>query len=200
MMQKTRVSKLFLEFIGNERTGGMVLVLAAIVSMIISNSSLGAHYTSFWSQSVDFSLFGTVPRHTVAEWVNNGLMTVFFLLVGLEIERELYEGELSEVKNALLPIAAAMGGMIIPALIHFAFNGGTATQSGFGIPMATDIAFSLGALSLVGKKVPVSLKVFLTALAIIDDLGAIVVVAFFMLGIFLSCFSPVRWGSLPSLS
>jgi Na+:H+ antiporter, NhaA family len=106
-------------------------------------------------------------------------MAIFFLLVGLEIERELYVGELSDFKNALLPIIAATGGMIIPALLHFAFNAGSNTQAGFGIPMATDIAFALGILSLAGKGVPVSLKIFLTALAIIDDLGAITVIALF---------------------
>ena len=106
-------------------------------------------------------------------------MAIFFLLVGLEIERELYIGELSTFKNALLPILAAAGGMLFPALIHYAFNAGTLTQAGFGIPMATDIAFALGILSLAGKKIPLALKIFLTALAIIDDLGAITVIALF---------------------
>ena len=113
-------------------------------------------------------------------------MAIFFLLVGLEIEREIYVGELSNIRNAVLPIAAAVGGMVVPAGIHFLFNGGTATQSGFGIPMATDIAFTLGMLSLAGNRVPYSLKIFLTALAIIDDLGAIIIIA--ILSVIISIF------------
>ena len=115
----------------------------------------------------------------IEEWINDGLMTIFFLLVGLEIERELYIGELSSFKNAALPILAAIGGMLVPALIHFLFNHGKPEQAGIGIPMATDIAFSLGVLSLIGKRIPLSLKIFLTALAIIDDLGAVIIIAIF---------------------
>lgn len=131
----------------------------------------------FWHSYLNLSFLNL--NYSYEHWINDGLMTVFFLLVGLEIERELYIGELSSFKNALLPILAAIGGMIIPAITHFFFNSGTATQAGFGIPMATDIAFALGILSLGGKHVPVSLKIFLTALAIIDDLGAISVIALF---------------------
>jgi Na+:H+ antiporter, NhaA family len=176
---KMNISRIFLKFVENEKTGGLVLVLGTFVSIVIANSALGSHYANFWRQYLDLSLPGLVLRYNVADWVNDGLMTIFFLLVGLEIERELYKGELSGMKNALLPIVAAFGGMVIPALIHFSLNAGAPTQSGFGIPMATDIAFSLGVLSLLGKRVPVSLKVVLTALAIIDDLGAILVIAFF---------------------
>jgi NhaA family Na+:H+ antiporter len=176
---KKRISQMFLEFIENEKTGGWLLVFGTLLSIVIANSSLGTYYVNFWQHHLGLSLPGINLKHSIAGWVNDGLMTIFFLLVGLEIERELYKGELSEVKNALLPIIAAFGGMVVPALIHFSLNVGTPTRSGFGIPMATDIAFSLGVLSLLGKRVPISLKVVLTALAIIDDLGAILVIAFF---------------------
>ncbi len=172
-----RISRIFLQFVENEKTGGLLLVFATLLSILVANSSLGVHYANFWRYDLDLSLPGIALSHSLAGWVNDGLMTVFFLLVGLEIERELYKGELSDVKNAVLPIAAAIGGMVVPALIHLSFNAGTPTQPGFGIPIATDIAFSLGVLSLLGRRIPVSLKVVLTALAIIDDLGAILVIA-----------------------
>lgn len=188
---KMRISSAFLKFVENEKTGGLVLVFGTLLSIVIANSVLGSYYVNFWHQYLDLSLPGIALKHSIVEWVNDGLMTVFFLLVGLEIERELYKGELSDVKNALLPMVAAFGGMVVPALIHYSLNVGTPTQSGFGIPMATDIAFSLGVLSLLGKRVPISLKVVLTALAIIDDLGAILVIAFFYVRnlsfLFLAC-------------
>jgi NhaA family Na+:H+ antiporter len=141
------------------------------VSLIISNSAIAEYYLRFFHFE-----FANKP---VEFWVNDGLMTIFFLSVGLEIEREVYIGNLSDIRKAMLPVIAAVGGMVVPALIHFTMNLGTNTESGFGIPMATDIAFSLAILSLLGTRVPVSLKVFLTALAIIDDLGAIIVIALF---------------------
>jgi NhaA family Na+:H+ antiporter len=153
------------------------LIGCTIISLFIANSGVGEKYVDFWHTHLDLSFAGL--DYSIEHWINDGLMAVFFLLVGLEIERELYIGELSDFKYAILPILAAAGGMFIPALLHFIFNAGTPAQSGFGIPMATDIAFALGILSLAGNRVPVSLKVFLTALAIIDDLGAITVIALF---------------------
>jgi Na+:H+ antiporter, NhaA family len=164
-----KLTKLFNEFFQSEKSSGMVLLICCIVSLLLTNSPVGQSYLHLWHSEI-FS-------KPAEFWINDGFMTVFFLLVGLEIEREIYIGELSNIKKSLLPLFAAMGGMILPALIHLILNQGTIFQRGFGIPMATDIAFSLGILSLLGNRVPVSLKVFLTALAIIDDLGAIVVIA-----------------------
>lgn len=168
---------LFKGFFQSEKASGFVLIGCTLVSILIANSGVGERYVDFWHTHLDLSFLGL--DYSYEHWVNDGLMAIFFLLVGLEIERELYIGELSNFKHAILPIVAAAGGMAIPALLHFIFNAGTNTQSGFGIPMATDIAFALGILSLAGKRVPVSLKIFLTALAIIDDLGAITVIALF---------------------
>lgn len=173
------LSKLFTDFFNSEKAGGFILIGCTILSLFIANSSAGEGYLHFWHQQVGFISGSIHLNHPIEVWVNDGLMTIFFLLVGLEIERELYIGELSSVKNALLPVFAAIGGMLVPALFHFLLNNGTSTQSGFGIPMATDIAFALGVLSLLGNKVPLALKVFLTAFAIIDDLGAILVIAIF---------------------
>ena len=172
-------TKLFRGFFDSERIGGLLLLFCTILSLVIANSSWGEGYVQFWHHKADLSFAGLKLNFTVEHWINDGLMTIFFLLVGLEIERELYAGELSSFSNAILPVAAAVGGMLVPAGIHFLFNAGTATQSGFGIPMATDIAFTLGMLALAGNRVPYSLKIFLTALAIIDDLGAILVIALF---------------------
>lgn len=170
---------MFLSFYRSEKSGGFILILCTLLSIILANSKFSEAYISFFHQLFDIS-FLNVPFHfSLAHIINDGLMAIFFLMVGLEIERELYVGELSSLQHALLPIVAAAGGMACPALIHFMFNTGTAAQSGFGIPMATDIAFSLAALSLLGKTVPLSLKIFLTAFAIIDDIGAIFMIALF---------------------
>ena len=174
-----KISKMFKDFLENKKSGGIILILCTAVSILIANSGLGEGYIHFWHMVIGFDKGGIGLNFSVEFWINDGLMVIFFLLVGLEIERELYVGELSEVKNAMLPVFAAAGGMLIPALLHFILNKGTVTQSGIGIPMATDIAFALGVLSLLGNKVPLSLKIFLTALAIIDDLGAIIVIALF---------------------
>jgi Na+:H+ antiporter, NhaA family len=165
---------LFKEFFKTEKASGIILIACTVISMVLANSAMAGTYLSLWYASV----FG----YPLVYWINDGLMTLFFLLVGLEIEREIYVGELSQPRKALLPIIAAVGGMVVPALIHFVLNAGTSAQPGVGIPMATDIAFALGVLSLLGKRVPLSLKVFLTALAIIDDLGAILVIAVFYSG------------------
>lgn len=166
-----QLTKLFKDFFESEKLGGLVLIVCTIVSLLLANSSFGESYHHFWM--TEFS------GHSIEHWINDGLMTIFFLLIGLELEREIYQGELSNFKDALLPIFAAIGGMLVPAAIFIFFNFGTETQSGAGIPMATDIAFALGILSLLGNKVPTSLKVFLTALAVIDDLGAILIIAIF---------------------
>jgi len=177
-MRKRRLD-LFKGFFQSERAGGFVLIGCTVISLIIANTGLAESYQNFWLSYIDLSFFTIQLNYSIEHWVNDGLMTVFFLLVGLEIERELYVGELATFKNALLPIIAATGGLLLPAFIHLIFNYDSATQAGFGIPMATDIAFALGMLSLAGKRIPVSLKIFLTALAIIDDLGAITVIALF---------------------
>ncbi|MCU0341007.1 MAG: Na+/H+ antiporter NhaA, partial [Spirosomaceae bacterium] len=166
-----RLTTLFQEFFESEKFSGLVLIVCTFFSLVFANSSQHNDYLAFWNTPVG--------SHGLTHWINDGLMAIFFLLIGLELEREIYIGELSSLKNAALPFAAAVGGMLIPAMLYLGFNYGTATQSGAGIPMATDIAFALGVLSLVGKRIPASLKVFLTALAVIDDLGAILVIAFF---------------------
>ena len=165
------ITKLFKAFFESEKLGGLVLIICTLLSLLLANSAFGASYHHFW-----LTEFAGQP---LEYWINDGLMTIFFLLIGLELEREIYQGELSNIKDALLPIFAAIGGMFVPAAIFLFFNFGTATQSGAGIPMATDIAFALGVLSLLGNRVPLSLKIFLTALAVIDDLGAILSIAIF---------------------
>ncbi|MDH6307227.1 NhaA family Na+:H+ antiporter [Dysgonomonas sp. PFB1-18] len=159
-------------FMESEKSGGLTLIVCTLISILLANSgAIGDSYRGIWGYHLG--------SHTIADWINDGLMAVFFLLVGLELIQEIYEGELSNVKRAMLPLSAALGGMLIPALIYMYLNFGTDTHDGFGIPMATDIAFALGILSLLGSRVPTSLKVFLTALAVIDDLGAIIVIAIF---------------------
>jgi len=174
-----KLTRLFKGFFESEKTGGILLLLCTIVSLVIANSAWGEGYLHFWHSRVDLSFSSIHLNYSVEQWINDGLMTIFFLLVGLEIERELYAGELSSFSNAILPVVAAIGGMLVPAGIHYLFNSGAPTQNGFGIPMATDIAFALGMLALAGSRVPYSLKIFLTALAIIDDIGAIMVIAVF---------------------
>jgi Na+:H+ antiporter, NhaA family len=178
-LQKFRLYDLFTRFFRAEKTGGIILIVCTVFAICISNSSLGTSYLHFWHTHLNLSFTGVQLNYSLEDWINDGLMTIFFLMVGLEIEKELYEGELSDFGNALLPIVAAVGGMMVPALMHLSLNHGSPSQPGVGIPMATDIAFSLGVLSLLGKRVPPALKIFLTALAIIDDLGAVVLIAVF---------------------
>ena len=168
---KLLITLSFKRFISSSKAGGIILIACTLISLAIANSTIGPDYLSFWHASV--------AGLSVEHWVNDGLMAIFFLLIGLELERELYHGELSNLRDALLPIVAAAGGIGVPALVHFYINSGTATQAGIGIPMATDIAFALGVLALLGSRVPASLKIFLTALAVMDDLGAIIVIAVF---------------------
>jgi NhaA family Na+:H+ antiporter len=170
-MKRLYNSALFKDFFESEKFSGLVLIGCTLVSLSLANSIFAEQYFNTWHTKIG--------SESLEYWINDGLMTIFFLLIGLELEREIYLGELSNIKEALLPIFAALGGMLVPAGLYLLLNYGTVAQSGAGIPMATDIAFALGVLSLLGNRVPLSLKVFLTALAVIDDLGAILIIAFF---------------------
>ncbi len=167
------------EFIHRQTTSGILLMLFAVVALIIANSALADAYHHFFQLYLTVGLENFQLSKSLHHWINDGLMAIFFLVVGLELKRELLVGELANIKQALLPIIAAVGGMLIPALIYFAINSDGHTAKGWGIPMATDIAFALGALALLGKRVPQSLLTFLVALAIVDDLGAVIVIALF---------------------
>ncbi|WBO83381.1 Na+/H+ antiporter NhaA [Hymenobacter yonginensis] len=171
----------FTEFFRREAAGGIMLMASAALALLLANTSWGpaAYFPQIWEKHLKLSLNGVVLDMSLAHWINDGLMSVFFLIVGLEIKREVMEGELSEWRQAALPIAGALGGMLLPALLYFLVNRGLPTQNGWGIPMATDIAFALAVLQLLGPRVPLGLKVFLTALAIVDDLGAVLVIAGF---------------------
>jgi Na+:H+ antiporter, NhaA family len=176
-----KLTTLFKEFYESEKAGGITLIFFTCISLVLANSVFQTEYLHFWHTPL-----GPLK---LEHWINDGLMTIFFLLVGLELEREVYIGELSSIKQSLLPSLGALGGMLVPAGIYMFINMGTGTQGGAGIPMATDIAFALGILSLLGNKVTPSLRVFLTALAVIDDLGAIVVIAIFYT-------STIAWANL----
>lgn len=180
-MKTSRKSTLFKQFFESEKSGGLTLIFFTLVSLLLANSSFQQNYLAFWEMPV--------VGMPIENWINDGLMAVFFLLIGLELKREFQNGELSSWKKASLPIFSAAGGMLVPALLYALFNRGLSTGSGFGIPMATDIAFALGVLSLLGNRIPLSVKVFLTALAVIDDLGAILVIAIFYT-------KTILWGNL----
>jgi NhaA family Na+:H+ antiporter len=173
------LTRLFLEFYGKLASGGALLVLCAIISMLLANSGFAKNWLDFWNTQLNPHLPG-LHAHSITHWINDGLMTIFFLLVGLEIERELLVGELSDRRTAMLPVMAAVGGMLVPALLFWAVNiNHPEFWRGTGIPTATDIAFAMAIMSALGNRVPASLKVFLTALAIMDDLGAVLVIAIF---------------------
>jgi len=168
------------KFISKSTTGGIVLFVAAVLAIFLANSQWKESYHHLWEHQFGFYFDGNSYLNlSLHHWINDGLMAIFFFAVGLELKREIIGGELSQPKKALLPIVAAIGGMIFPALIFTIFNFGSDSSHGWGIPMATDIAFALGVLYLLGDKIPLTLKVFLTALAIVDDLGAVLVIAFF---------------------
>jgi len=168
-----------LEFIHDSRAVGITLIICTAISLVLSNTGAGPSFTGFWEKELALPASPLHLPHSLLHWINDGLMTLFFLLAGMEIKRELLEGELSSLQKATLPVITAAGGMICPALLYLFFTAGSNYTQGWGVPMATDIAFSLGILSLAGKRAPLSLKILLTALAIIDDLGAIIAIALF---------------------
>lgn len=166
-------------FIHTESTSGIALLAAAVIALLWVNSAWGASYDSFWNAMASIRIGPFSLAHTVREWVNDALMAVFFFVVGLEVKREFVHGELSALRRASLPIAAAIGGMLVPAALYAALNVGSTTARGWGVPMATDIAFAVGVLALLGNRIPTSLRVFLLALATVDDIGAILMIALF---------------------
>ena len=177
---KLRINyNVFREFVRSDSIGGIILLVCVVISLAIANSPVNESFIKFLDFEIGFENSFLHLKYPVLLWVNDGLMAIFFLLVGLEIKRELVEGELSSPKKAALPVLAAFGGAILPALIFTVFNYNRPTSAGWGIPMATDIAFAIGILSLLGNRVPASLKIFLAALAIVDDLIAILVIALF---------------------
>lgn len=171
--------KPFKEFIQSGSVGGLLLIVCVLVSLLVANTAAGPVFENFLGTEFGFNTEAVHLKYPILLWINDGLMAIFFLMVGLEIKRELVEGELSSLKKAALPVFAAVGGVVAPATIFFLLNKGTETAPGWGIPMATDIAFAIAIITMLGKKVPASLKIFLAALAIVDDLIAILVIAVF---------------------
>ncbi|MCB0332761.1 MAG: Na+/H+ antiporter NhaA, partial [Bdellovibrionales bacterium] len=169
----------FRAFFRKEASAGILLIIATLVAMIWANFGDGHAYDHFWHTPLSITLGNFSLSYSLQHWINDGLMAMFFFVVGLEIKREVMAGELSTLRKASLPLVAAIGGMIVPALLYALFNVNGPGSSGWGIPMATDIAFALGVLTLFGNSIPLALKVFLAALAIGDDLGAVLVIAFF---------------------
>ncbi len=188
-MVKKIQSTIFQRFFRTETVGGSILLLSGIAALVLANSPLGEAYAQLWQKSFTIGTAGHSLSLTLHQWINDGLMAVFFLLVGLEIKRELLVGELASMKRAALPILCALGGMIVPAATYAAFNRAGLGSHGWGIPMATDIAFALGALALIAPRAPIGAKVFLTALAIVDDMGAVLIIAIFYS-------QTIAWGAL----
>lgn len=185
----TRISFIFQGFIHNAAAGGILLLAAAVVALVWANSPWADAYQDLWATRITVGAEGFGLTKSLHHWINDGLMVIFFFVVGLEIKRELLVGELASPRQAALPLVAAFGGALVPAVIYTALNLGTEGASGWGVPMATDIAFAIGVLALLGSRVPIALKVFLTALAIIDDLMAVLVIALFYT-------SDIAWGSI----
>ena len=184
-----RIVRPFQDFANKQSSGGVLLIAATVIALVWANSPWAESYTNLWHTKMTVALGDFSVSKDLTHWINDGLMAVFFLVVGLEIKREVLVGELSSVRGAALPVAAALGGAVVPALIYAAINAGTEGAAGWGIPMATDIAFALGVLALLGERAPVALKVFLTALAIVDDIVAVLVIALFYT-------SEISWGAL----
>jgi Na+:H+ antiporter, NhaA family len=184
-----RLVRPFQDFADKQSTGGVLLIAATVIALVWANSPWGEGYASLWHTKLTVGVGDASITKDLTHWINDGLMAVFFLVVGLEIKREVLVGELSSVRSAALPVAAAVGGAVVPAAIYLAINAGTEGAAGWGIPMATDIAFALGVLALLGDRVPLALKVFLTALAIVDDIMAVLVIALFYT-------SEISWGAL----
>ena len=184
-----RIVRPFQDFAHKQSSGGILLILATAVALLWANSPWGESYSALWHTKLTVGLGDFSISKDLTHWINDGLMAIFFLVVGLEIKREVLVGELSSLRGAALPVVAALGGAVVPALIYLTINAGSEGAAGWGIPMATDIAFALGVLALLGDRVPVGLKVFLTALAIVDDIVAVLVIAFFYT-------SEISWGAL----
>jgi NhaA family Na+:H+ antiporter len=199
-----RLLKPFALFAKQASAGGIVLLACALIAMLWANSPLGEYYFRLWSTPVEVRFGNLIDiDKPLLLWINDGLMAVFFFLVGMEIKRELLVGELRSPRKAALSMAAAVGGMVVPALIYVALNWGTPEIRGWGVPMATDIAFALGALALLGTRAPLALKVFLTALAIVDDLGAVLVIALFYtenLKVNALLYSLLFWGAMIAMN
>jgi NhaA family Na+:H+ antiporter len=174
-----RIVRPFQDFANKQSSGGIILIIAAAVALVWANSPWGESYIALWHTKLSVGVGDFSISKDLTHWINDGLMAVFFLVVGLEIKREVLVGELSSARNAVLPVVAALGGAVVPALIYLAINAGTEGSAGWGIPMATDIAFALGILALLGQRAPTALKVFVTALAIVDDIVAVLVIALF---------------------
>ncbi len=174
-----RVATPFEHFLHAQTTTGLVLMFMTLLALLLANSPLYETYSHFFHMNIDFNVGTWTLSHSLHHWINDGLMAIFFFIIGLEIKREITAGELSNIKAAILPILAAIGGMVFPALIYLGINGGGEGANGWGIPMATDIAFAISALVLLGKRIPAALVTFLVALAIVDDLGAVLVIALF---------------------